>query len=56
LAAGALAGDLAARLLGVASLPVRMTIKVACIAAALPAGFYLVERFFLRRAARRAGR
>jgi hypothetical protein len=36
-------------LLGVASPPVRLGVKVIAVAAALPAGFYLVERAFLAR-------
>jgi hypothetical protein len=36
-------------LLGVASPPIRLGAKVIAVAAALPAGFYLVERAFLAR-------
>lgn len=50
---GARLGDLIADALGVASIPVRLLLKVLLMAAALPAGFYLVERFFLERATRR---
>ena len=50
---GAQLGDLVADALGVASIPVRLLLKVLLIAAALPSGFYLVERFFLERATRR---
>jgi len=44
---GALLADFALDLLGVASPPVRLGVKVIAMAAALPAGFYLVERAFL---------
>ncbi len=50
---GSRAGDLIADALGVAAVPARLALKVLLMAAALPAGFYLVERFFLERAARR---
>ncbi len=50
---GARLGDLIADALGVASIPVRLLLKVLLIAAGLPAGFYLVERVFLERATRR---
>lgn len=50
---GARLGDLIADALGIASIPVRLLLKVLLMAAALPAGFYLVERFFLDRATRR---
>jgi hypothetical protein len=46
---GALLADFALDLLGVASAPVRLGAKVIAMAAALPAGFYLVERAFLAR-------
>ena len=46
---GALLADFALDLLGVASPPVRLGVKVVAMAAALPAGFYLVERAFLAR-------
>jgi hypothetical protein len=46
---GALLADFALDLLGVASPPVRLGVKVFAMAAALPAGFYLVERAFLAR-------
>ena len=46
---GALLADFALDLLGVASPPVRLVVKVVAMAAALPAGFYLVERAFLAR-------
>jgi hypothetical protein len=45
---GALLADFALDLLGVSSSPVRLGAKVIAMAAALPAGFYLVERAFLR--------
>jgi hypothetical protein len=47
---GALLADFALDLLGVASPPARLVMKVIAMAAALPAGFYLVERAFLARA------
>ena len=46
---GALLADFALDLLGVASTPVRLGVKVIAVAAALPAGFYLIERAFLGR-------
>ena len=46
---GALLADFALDLLGVASVPVRLGVKAIAMAAALPAGFYLVERAFLAR-------
>lgn len=46
---GALLADFAMDLLGVASPPVRLGVKVIAMAVALPAGFYLVERAFLTR-------
>jgi len=46
---GALLAEFALDLLGVASPPVRLGVKVIAMAAALPAGFYLVERAFLVR-------
>jgi len=46
---GALLADFALDLLGVASPPVRLGVKVIAMAVALPAGFYLVERAFLAR-------
>ncbi|MHB1012250.1 MAG: hypothetical protein ACYC37_05015 [Desulfobacteria bacterium] len=45
----ALLADFALDLLDVASPPVRLGVKVISMAAALPAGFYLVERAFLAR-------
>ena len=47
--AGALLADFALDLLGIVSPPVRLGVKVIAMAAALPAGFYLVERAFLAR-------
>jgi hypothetical protein len=49
LCGGALLADFALDLLGIASPPVRLVVKVLAMAAALPAGFYLVERAFLAR-------
>jgi len=46
---GAFLADFALDLLGVSSSPVRFVAKVIAMAAALPAGFYLVERAFLAR-------
>ena len=46
---GALLADFALDLMGVASPPVRLAVKAIAMAAALPAGFYLVERAFLAR-------
>ena len=46
---GALLADFALDLLGVSSSPVRLGAKVIAMAAALPAGFFLVERAFLAR-------
>jgi hypothetical protein len=51
--AGARIADFLLDLLGVASTPVRLGAKVLAVAAALPAGYYLVERFFLERSARK---
>jgi hypothetical protein len=48
---GALLADFALDLLGVASPPVRLGVKVIAMAGAVPAGFYLVERAFLARSA-----
>jgi hypothetical protein len=47
--AGGLLADFVLDLLGVSSTPVRLGVKVIAMAAALPAGFYLVERAFLAR-------
>ena len=41
-------------LLGVESTAVRLVAKVVAVAAALPAGYYLVERLFLGRASRKS--
>ena len=46
---GALLADFALDLLGVASQPFRIVVKVIAMAVALPAGFFLVERAFLAR-------
>jgi len=46
---GALLADFALDLLDVASPTVRFVVKGIAMAAALPAGFYLVERAFLAR-------
>jgi hypothetical protein len=49
---GAGISDVLCDLLGVTSTAVRLGAKVAIIAVAIPAGFYLVERFFLSRSSR----
>jgi hypothetical protein len=53
---GALLADFALDLLGVSSLPVRLGVKAIAMAAALPAGFYLVERAFLERSSSSRGK
>ena len=45
--AGALLADFMLDLLGVVRTPVRLGVKAVVMAAAVPAGFYLVERAFL---------
>jgi hypothetical protein len=52
--AGACISDFLCDVAGVTSANVRLGVKVAGIAIALPAGFYLVERFFLSRSSREA--
>ena len=52
--AGAHISDFLCDIAGVTSTSVRLGVKVASIAIALPAGFYLVERFFLSRSSRGA--
>ncbi len=52
--AGAVISDFLCDVAGITSANVRLGIKVASIAVALPAGFYLVERFFLFRSSRGA--
>jgi len=49
ISAGAMLADFVLDLLGVSSPPVRLGVKAIAMAAALPAGFYLVERAFLAR-------
>lgn len=51
--AGARLSDLLSDLTGITSLTLRLALKVLFIAAALPAGFYLVERIFLSRTDRK---
>ena len=51
--AGARLADFLLDLFGVEWTPVRLGAKVLAVAAALPAGYYLVERFFLERSARK---
>jgi len=51
--AGSRIAELLMDLIGVASSPVRIGGKVLAVVAALPAGFYLVERLFLERSARK---
>ena len=50
--AGAMLADVLCDITGVTSTAVRLGVKVACIAASLPVGFYLVERIFLSRSSR----
>jgi len=50
--AGAGISDFLCDVAGVTSTSVRMGVKVASVAVALPAGFYLVERYFLSRSSR----
>ena len=52
--AGTRLADFLLDLLGVASTPARLGAKVLAVAAALPAGYYLVERLFLGRKGPRA--
>jgi len=52
--AGAYISDFLCDITGITSTSVRLGVKVASIALALPAGFYLVERFFLSRTSRGA--
>jgi len=52
--AGARIADFLLDLLGVGWAPVRLGLKVLAVAAALPAGYYVVERFFLERSARKS--
>jgi len=53
--AGARISDFLCDIMGVASTTVRLVVKVASVAVALPAGFYLVEWYFLARANRSSG-
>jgi hypothetical protein len=50
--AGAIISDFLCDVAGVTSANVRLGVKVASVAVALPAGFYLVERYFLSRSSR----
>jgi len=50
--AGAGISDFLCDVAGVTSTNVRLGVKVASVAVALPAGFYLVERYFLSRSPR----
>lgn len=50
--AGAVISDFLCDVAGVTSANVRLGVKVASVAVALPAGFYLVERYFLSRSSR----
>ncbi len=50
--AGAHAADLISDWIGIASVPVRLVLKVACVAVAIPGAFYVVERGFLSRSTR----
>ena len=51
--AGARLSDLLSDLTGITSGALRLGLKVLLVAAALPAGFYLVERIFLSRSDRK---
>jgi hypothetical protein len=51
--AGARVAGFLLDLLGVVSTPVRLGAKVLAVLLALPAGYYLVERFFLQRSSRK---
>jgi len=48
--AGARLSDFLSDITGVDSRPLRLGLKVLLMAVALPAGFYLVERLFLKKA------
>ncbi len=50
--AGAVVGTAAADLLGIASDKARLVLKLVGVAVAVPAGFYVVERVFLKRSSR----
>ena len=50
--AGATLAEFLCDIAGVTSTAARLVVKVACIAAFLPVGFYLVERIFLSRSSR----
>lgn len=50
--AGARAADAVTALFGISSPTASLTVKVLAVAVALPAGFYLVERLFLKRTSR----
>jgi len=52
--AGAVISDFLCDVAGVTSTNVRLGVKVASVAVALPAGFYMVERYFLSRSSRGA--
>jgi hypothetical protein len=54
--AGAMIADFLCDVTGVTSTAVRLGVKVASIVVAIPAGFYLVERFFLSRSTRTPGK
>ncbi|MBI5905915.1 MAG: hypothetical protein HZB86_10295 [Deltaproteobacteria bacterium] len=53
--AGAMLAEALLDLFGVGSAAVRLGGKVLAMACALPAGFYLVERWFIRRSSRGEG-
>lgn len=53
--AGACISEFLCDIAGVTSTNVRLGVKVASIAVAIPAGFYMVERVFLSRSSRGAG-
>lgn len=51
LAGGFVAGAVV-ELLGISSVPARLAVKLLAVVVAMPAAFYLVERFFLKRTSR----
>lgn len=53
---GASVPDMIAGFAGIASRTFRLALKVVGVIVALPVAFYLVERFFLKRASRDRGR
>jgi hypothetical protein len=53
---GARISEFLCDVLGITSATVRLGMKVASIVVAIPAGFYLVERYFLSRSTRTPGK